>query len=213
MIAPRYIRLLVGSFLVVGSPFVTAALFAFEFTGLSRNVRLNENDVLTGFGGSQPVSGSFCFGNSPNIGSTTTGFYEQNADLTLLAGSTELSFLGAPINMRVGNDVRRGGWDSYEYWINETVGEWEFEVFGLFLEDSTATALSSIGVPSALNLEDYDSHYFEFRGRHIPSDSMVDMTIHLTSITSVPEPNIGYCLILVGTFYLTKRKGRTSRAS
>ena len=142
-----------------------------------------------------------------------TGFYQQRADLMLLVGGTELVLLDAPISIEVGNDFR-GHIDSFDFWINGSVDDWEFEEFGIFLRDSTGIALSSTDLPTTLNLESYDRlNYFEFRGRHIPTDSEIDMTIVLTSLTSVPEPKIGAYITLAFYAFLSIRRRRTRRGT
>jgi hypothetical protein len=125
---------------------------------------------------------------------------------------------GAAPNQLLVRDSLAG--DSVEFSGHETLSTpWgpqsHFDPWNLLLSDLAGGALSSVAVPSSLNLVDWpDAHYIHTQGFMdvFPDPGTYSVTLDIRSMTAVPDvANTGLLLVLVLSIPLCLR--RLSRAN
>jgi len=188
---------------------VHASLHSFTFNGQVSTIIDNQNDVLGSLIPGDSFSGTFTYSDTPDTEPwPTSGQYNQQATLDLNLGSNTFIYDG---NMNIATADGPSS-DFFEYWTDESFGDWNMLWYGFEFEDTDQTALSDDSLPTSFNVADYTDPIFRLVGSSTSSGDQFHIVMEVQNISPIPEPStISMLGLASGIVWIIRRK--TNRTS
>jgi len=166
---------------------VLATTCTYEFSGYI--TQITNPTAFPGIALNQPFTGTFSYTLMP---ANSTGVYNQTASLDLAIGSFSLSHHGETLVMCLDYPVGSAGKsDSFTFHASGTQPAYSYFRTGIYLQDSTRTALTSTAIPELLPYSGFSVAQFQFLGNM--NNQGFSYTGAVNAITPVPEP----CTLLI----------------